>query len=127
MMYLVNSYHEYSNIWFDREYVERAINCITESGSQSLCDELLECSSYAMAEQVMDTYNKCVAELFPDGIGKCTENEQLYFSKGNRSDLYDCVYDNVGELDKRNDNENQEWLEFCVETTYINCITGDFD
>ncbi|GFY52325.1 hypothetical protein TNIN_282061 [Trichonephila inaurata madagascariensis] len=66
------------------------VNCVSESGDQDLCDDLLDCIDLE-AKPFKDGYDNCTAILFPDGIGECTESQELHHSADDRKQ--DCIED----------------------------------
>ncbi|GFU50608.1 hypothetical protein NPIL_585941, partial [Nephila pilipes] len=78
---------------FHSEFLKK-INCIAESGFQPYCDLFILCNNL-LSKPYLDAYDRCVEEICPNGIGKCSEDEELYNSRENRTAIHYCIMDEV--------------------------------
>ncbi|GBM62498.1 hypothetical protein AVEN_145983-1 [Araneus ventricosus] len=66
------------------------LDCVAESGNQTMCDEFIYCDKMLPLPYNI-AYDICVPIYNPDGIGKCTENEELYHSADDREKINTCI------------------------------------
>ncbi|GFV91725.1 uncharacterized protein TNCV_4762901 [Trichonephila clavipes] len=67
------------------------LKCAATSGDQDLCDRFEQCTAI-FPDPYMDVYQSCVVEVLGnDDIGKCTSDEELYFSEINRKKVMNNV------------------------------------
>ncbi|PRD33215.1 UNVERIFIED_CONTAM: hypothetical protein NCL1_18122, partial [Trichonephila clavipes] len=67
-----------------------------------------------------EAYETCTAEISTGGVGRCSDNEQLYFSRENRRKIHCCIMDNVGTVDDGEENQLDAFLT-CVNEIHLDC------
>ncbi|GFR09283.1 uncharacterized protein TNCT_295291 [Trichonephila clavata] len=97
----------------------RHLNCIAESGLQPYCDEFLSCNNL-LPQAYFDAYETCRAEISTGGDGRCSDDEQLYFSRENRSKIHYCILDNVGPVSNGEENQLHPFLT-CFDQIRLDC------
>ncbi|KAF8794834.1 hypothetical protein HNY73_002758 [Argiope bruennichi] len=86
------------------------LNCTATSGDQALCNEFLYCDGL-LPLPYNKAYNDCVAFYNPNGIGCCTENEELYHSAEYRELINNCIERQVN-VEELTDSELTEVDQF---------------
>ncbi|KAF8794920.1 hypothetical protein HNY73_002834 [Argiope bruennichi] len=96
------------------EEVAQIVNCVSMSGDQQLCDGILHCND-KLSEPYQNAYNECVKRYLPNGIGRCDENSELYYSEEKRKQIYGCIQNKVANV-KLTDEQEQQMDDFekCV-------------
>ncbi|GFT55778.1 hypothetical protein NPIL_594041 [Nephila pilipes] len=74
------------------EQMGKTVDCfMTVVCNQELCDELVKCFDF-FPLPYKDVIHRCINRI-PGGVGKCSEDEQLFNSKLHRKQLFQCFTD----------------------------------
>ncbi|GFT34970.1 hypothetical protein TNCV_786821 [Trichonephila clavipes] len=73
-------------------------------------------------KEFKDGYDNCTAILFPDGIGECTESQELHHSADDRKKLNDCILSMVTEELTDEEKEQMEVFWDCIEVLGDACF-----
>ncbi|GFT63860.1 uncharacterized protein NPIL_203751 [Nephila pilipes] len=82
-------YAQHQPYMSDAEFLS-VLNCAATSGNQALCDQFLYCDGM-LPQPYREAYDFCTRIITPNGIGRCTQYEQLYYSEENRENINHCI------------------------------------
>ncbi|GFY50006.1 uncharacterized protein TNIN_204431 [Trichonephila inaurata madagascariensis] len=100
------------------------LKCAATSGDQALCDRFEQCTAI-LTQPYLDVYQSCVVEVLGnDDIGKCTSDEELYFSEINRKKINDCIRLNAPENLSDSQEDEMDQYKDCIDKLGDDCL-GD--
>ncbi|KAF8794924.1 hypothetical protein HNY73_002838 [Argiope bruennichi] len=85
--------------------------CISSAGDQEMCNAYLDLVSI-LPEKHLKPYYDCMNKILPNGIGKCSETEELYGSKEKLEELNACYKNNTDLPDGSDWTTNPDFRDF---------------
>ncbi|GFT90415.1 uncharacterized protein NPIL_342641 [Nephila pilipes] len=111
---------------FDDDFVNfnfQANRCVGSSGDQKQCDKLLACAK-KLPQPLADTFQKCVKDTYPNGLGKCTDSQNLFGTSDDVQKYEACIINNIPQKSDLNSDELKQFKVYkkCVYKEGGECV-----
>ncbi|GFY67422.1 uncharacterized protein TNIN_440741 [Trichonephila inaurata madagascariensis] len=93
---------------FDDDFIsynKKTDMCISQSGDQKLCDDLVACN-YKGPKKIATIFEKCVSENLPGGtLGKCNDTDTLFGKSDVFNKYFQCLLDHLPQKSSLSDED----------------------